>query len=325
MEKCKSDQPQWIAVNFPYETKEAGNQLYEMYRSLTEHFNYGYLQDYFFNPKFDKRIPYTAVNEQLLTATLNNYRKKAAPKTNAVAVALPAKVFFMDDFSGSTESSKPAGWFYSSYGNHSVTATIKNKPGKWLQLGYNNPVSPIEMKKPLPENFTLEYDLATDADFTSNTGGASSLVLTTRTSNANGSENVYNNGTKVKINISSGNESEYNNNNYRGDLSVKINSSPSLNTQNQSEGISFNYPLREFTNKKNMVHVAVKVKDNQLTVFLNDKPVAVSTDFKMVYGGACISCGVPAGTRFNAMFWDNTTNDADHVKVYISNVKITKE
>lgn len=151
------------------------------------------------------------------------------------------------------------------------------------------------------------------------------MVLTTRTTNTNGSENTYNNGTRVKINIESGNVADYDNNNYRGVLTIHINSTPSINEQNHSEGILYSYPLREFTDKKTTVHVAVKVKGTLLTVLINNKQVAVSTDFKMTYGGACISCGLPAGTRFNAVFWENATNDAENVKIYISNVKITKE
>ena len=326
LEKFKTDQPQWIAVSFPYNTKESGNQLYEMYRSLTEHFNYQYVQDYFFNPEKVKGIAYKPVNQELLNATLDNYRsKKGYSKSSAPVTALPANVYFTDDFTGNADGGKPAGWFFDTYGKHSMVTTVKNKPGKWVQLGYNNLVSSNFMKKPLPENFTLEYDLLTDGEFISRSGGGASLILTTRTSNTDGSENVYNNGTKVKINIESGNEADIQGNNYRGVLTVNINSSPSVNTQNISEGILYRYPLREFTDKKTTVHVAVKVQGPLLTVLINNKQVAVSTDFKMTYGGACISCGLPAGTRFNAVFWRNTTTDSENVKVYISNVKITKE
>ena len=325
LEKCKTDQPQWIAVSFPYTTKEDGNQEYEMYRSLTEHFNYQYVQDYFFNPEKVKAVVYKPANQELLNETLNNYRRKGYSKSSAPVTALPANVYFMDDFTGNADGGKPAGWFFSTSGKHSMVTTIKNKPGMWVQLGYNNPLSSNFMKKPLPENFILEYDLVTDGEFSSGSGGAASLILTTRPSNTGGSENTYNNGTRVKINIASGNEANYSNNNYRGVLNITINSTPSVNKQNFSEGILYRYPLPEFTNKKTKVHVAVKVKGNVLTVLINNKQVAVSTDFKLTHGGACISCGLPAGTRFNAVFWENTTSDAENVKVYISNVKITKE
>lgn len=325
LEKCKTDQPQWIAVSFPYETKEEGNQLYEMYRSLTDHFNYDYVYNYFFDPEKVKGKPYKPANEEQLNARLNGYRKKSNTQDKTLIKPLPSNVYFMDDFTGNVEGSKPAGWFFSTSGKHSMVTTLNNNPGKWVQLGYNNPISPTGIKKPLPENFTLEYDIATDGEFSSGTGGAASLILNTRPSNTDGSENIYNNGSRVNINIASGNEADYQNNNYRGSIKIEIHSAPSVNKQNYSEGIFYTYPLREFTNKKTKVHVAVKVKDAILTVFINNKQVAVSTDFKMTYGGACISCGLPEGTGFNAVFWKNTTSDAQNVKVYISNVKLTKD
>lgn len=325
LEKFKMDQPQWIAVSFPYKTKEDGNQEYEMYRSLTEHFNYGYVYNYFFDPEKVKGIEYRPANQELLNLTLANYRKRNNAKEAMLKNSLPANVYFFDDFTANADGSKPAGWFFSTSDQHSMVTSLKNEPGKWVQLGYGNPLSSTGIKKPLPENFTLEYDMATDGDFSSRTGGAASLILNTRPSNADGSENKYNNGTRVEIAITSGLEASYENNNYNGNMKVDVRSAPSVNKQNFSEGIFYTYPLREFTDKKTKIHLAVNVKDAVLTVFINNKQVAVSTDFKMTYGGACISCGLPAGTRFNSIFWINPTNDAANVKVYMSNIKIIKE
>lgn len=327
IEKCKTDQPQWIAVSLPYETKERGNQLYEMYTAITQNLNYDYIYNYFFDPEKVNGVAYKPANEDQLNARLNSYRKKTAIANNASAntTSLTPNVFFMDDFSTSTEDGDPANWYFRKFGEHSSIASVKGQTGKWLNLGYNNVVSPALLKKPLSENFTLEYDMVTDGEFFSGTGGAASLILNTRPSNTDGTENTYNNGTRVTINIVSGNEANHNDNNYRGNIKIDINSTPSVNNQNFSEGIFYTYPLREFTDKKTKVHVAVKVKGAVLTVLINNKQVAVSKDFKMLYGGSCISCGLPAGTRFNGVFWKNTTNDAENVKVYISNVKISKE
>jgi hypothetical protein len=87
----------------------------------------------------------------------------------------------------------------------------------------------------------------------------------------------------------------------------------------------YEYDLREFTNTKSKIHVAVSVKNNLITVLINNKRVAVSTDFKTAYGGKCSTCGLQPGTKFNTVFWNNTINDADNMNVYISNVKIAKE
>lgn len=328
MAKCKSAEPQWIAVWFRYQTKESGTQLYEMYRALTENLNYDYIYNYFFDPEKVKNIPYTPANEADLTARLNSYRKKttASPVANAAPkTPLPPNVFFMDDFASGNEGSDAAGWFYRKYGKHSTLSKVNNQPGKWLQLGYGNPVSPVLLKKPLPQNFLLEYDLATDEDFSSRTGGSAILVLNSRPAASDGTENNNESGARISINIQSGNEEELNSPNYRGNIKIDMNASPSVNKENYVEGISFNYPLREFTNKKPVIHVGVELKNNLLTVFINNKPVASSTDFKLAYGGNCISCGVPSGTKMNAVFWSNISSDADTTKVYISNVKITKE
>ncbi|MFZ4770168.1 MAG: hypothetical protein ACOYLO_08300, partial [Ferruginibacter sp.] len=170
IEKCKTDQPQWIAVSFPYETKEDGNQLYEMYTALTQNLNYDYIYNYFFDPEKVKGIAYRAANEERLKARLDSYHNKTADAIIASphSSKLPPNVFFKDDFSTGTEGGEPINWYYNKFGKHSSIATVKNQPGKWIQLGAEQ-VSPTLLKKPLPENFTLEYDLATDAEFSSRT------------------------------------------------------------------------------------------------------------------------------------------------------------
>ena len=40
----------------------------------------------------------------------------------------------------------PANWYYRKAGKHALITTIKNQPGKWLQLGYNTPVNPSLLK-----------------------------------------------------------------------------------------------------------------------------------------------------------------------------------
>jgi len=324
--KMESDVPQWIAIAFPFETKEKGNQLYELYTALSQNFNYEYVYNYFFNPEKIKGIPYKPANEDQLITRLNNYRKKNAAAIDPAAntVSMPANTFFFDDFSSSNQGSEPVNWYFRKYGKHAVVTTLTNHLGKWLKLGYNTPVNPSLLKKPIPENFTLEYDVVTDGDFTSRTGGAVKLSLNTRAANADGTEINAGNGSSVSIEIASGNEADYNNNNYRGIVRIKLNSTPDLNVENNSSGLLYEYALLEFTNKKTKIHVTVKVKNNVLTVFINNKPIAISTDFKMIYGGKCITCGLPAGTKFNSVFWSNSTNDADTIHVYISNVKITK-
>ena len=327
LEKCKTEKPQWIAVWFYNENKEKGNQLYEMYRSMTEHINYDYIYNYFFNPDKVKGVLYTAANEPQLKANLDAYRKKnsLAMATTTYPIQQKSSAYFFEDFSLASEGSEPANWYFKRYGKHPIITSIDNKNGKWLQLGYGVPVTPVLLKKPLPENLTLEYDVATDGGFASRTGGEVLLVFNTRKQTEDGSESMGGVGSRLSINIASGNEADYDNNNYRGNLIAKINSVPFDNKQNNSEEILYEYALREFTDKKTSIHVEVKVKAGLVTIFINNKQVAVSTDFKMTYGQKCTKCNLPDGTNFNFISWQNTTTHADDVKVYISNIKITKE
>jgi hypothetical protein len=319
LEKCRSDQPQWLVVWFPFKSKEDGNKLYEMCRVMRQHFNYDYAFNYFFNPGQVKGVPYKPMNEELLKTTLDSYRKKnnwSSPPGNPNNASLPANVHFMDDFSSNAEGSNPSGWFFSSKGSHSSVVKINNITGKWFKLGFGNAVTATSLKKPLPQNFTLEYDIATD-DFTSRTGGAVQLYLSTFPLQADGREDFRTPGSTILLTITSGNQADFNNNNYRGQASIQFNSGSSARGEKE-------YQLLEFNNKDNKVHAAVQVSNGEIKLFINNKLVAASKDFKVPYAGDCTNCTVPAGQKFNTIKWTNRTDDVDKTGVYISNIKITK-
>lgn len=326
IEKCKKAEPQWVTVSVPFQTRENGNQLYEMYTSVTENINYDYIYNYFFDPEKVKGVAYQPANEAQLNARLAAYRNKKKADLNATnnTPSLPPGIHFMDDFSSGTTGQAPLNWFFNSYSKHCYVTEVKGENGKWLALGYNTAVSPSLLKKPLPGNFTLEFDVTTDGDFTGRTGGAVRLILNSRKTTADGREREDGNGARLELNIISGNEADYTNNNYRGEIRTKINTTPSQNLQNASEGIYDTKPLKEFTNRQTKIHVSVKVKNNMLVVFINNKEFTSSSGFKLLYGADCKVCGLPDGTVFNSLFFTNITNNADAVKVYISNVKISK-
>lgn len=324
IEKCKAAEPQWITVSFPFQTQENGNQLYEMYRAITENLNYDYIYNYFFSPEKVNGIAYRPANEEQLNTRLTAYRNKNKADLNAVnnTRSQPSGIHFMDDFSSNTIGKEPANWYFNTYSKRCYITDVKGETGKWLALGYNTVVSPSLLKKPLPQNFTLEFDVATDGDYNSRTGGAVRLILNSRKATVNGSETEGGNGARVEINIISGNEADFNNNNYRGEIRTKINAVPWQNEQNSSEGIYDVLTLREFTDKQNKVHVTVSVRNNNLSIFINNKELTSSSSFKLQYGGNCNVCGLPAGTVFNSIFLINTTNNAEAINVYISNIKI---
>ncbi|HEX4876527.1 MAG TPA: hypothetical protein VFV31_07615 [Chitinophagaceae bacterium] len=73
--KCRTDKPQWIVISFPFITKDRGNQLTEMYKAITENFNYEYVFNYFFNPEKVKGIIYKPADEEGLKKRLNSYNR----------------------------------------------------------------------------------------------------------------------------------------------------------------------------------------------------------------------------------------------------------
>lgn len=325
VEKCKSEFPQWITAWYPFESKEDGNQLYEMSTAMTENVNYAYLYNYFFDPAKVKGKAYTASNADQLKARLDAYRKKN--QDNAASTPVTGKwgpnVHFFDDFAASPAGGDPAGWQFSRFGEHAVVTTPANENGKWLLLGANNTVTPVLIKRPFPANFLLEYDQVTDA-FPGRFGGSARLYLSSNIPTANGGETGAPNSAIISLDINAGNEDDYTNNNYRGEAIFKLKKTPEVNTENGVSGAQYNYPLKEFTNKKTKVHVGLQVKNGQFTVFINEKPVITAKDMLLSYGSPCADCSIPASLRFNILKWTCTTDRPAETKVYISNVKITQ-
>jgi hypothetical protein len=304
MQKCNSDRPQWIAVSFPYKTKENGNQLHELYRSLTEHFNYDYVYDYFFNPEKVKGKPYKPANEELLNATLDKYRKKEY--TKAPTVVLPTGVHFLDDFSANEINSKPAGWYSSANsmgGGSSIVTTLKDYPGKWIQFGRGNSLNSTSLKLPLPQNFTLDFDVAT-SDFSGQTGGYINVELTDKA-----------NATSISISVGAVNDQYLSS--YAGSASLKL----QLPRNIKYDAIYAEMVFNDFTSKKRKAHITFKKTGNKFFVFINEKQIPYLDKYKKDISQEYL---LPQGTVFNSLVWKDGTTDAND-KSYISNIKITKD
>lgn len=326
-EKCKTEKPQWIAVTFPYFTKENGNQRFELYTTLTQNLNYEYIYNYFFDAQKIQGKAYEPANAMLQRARIMAYKRKNAAAINPLSPNINpmGNTHFEDNFSSGINGNNPFNWYFNRYGKHSMIRIPKNEISNWLELGYNNAVSPTTLKKPLPQNCTIEYDVLTDAGYTSRTGGAVELILNSRNALSDGGETLAGNGSQISVRTIAGNEADYNNNNYMGLATLRINSMPELNKQNYADGISNEYALKEFTNNLTKIHVTVSIKNGLIEVFVNNRLITSSANAKLAYGGTCVQCGIPASTSIRSIYWKNITNDADNIKVYISNIKITKQ
>jgi hypothetical protein len=323
IEASKKDKPLWIAVTWPIQKPNTGVKAYEVHRAMLRYFNFDFVYDYFFNPEKVKGQTYQPSNAAEQTARINKLNKHYT----APAKEIPQGDFFMDDFSSNSIGDRPAGWSDSKGRTPASVVTLKNQAGKWVQLGFMNEWKPsVSLKKPLPENFTLEFDVVTD-EFNVNTGGAATINLSSYATTAEGWVVPNTKGTLLSLKIEAGNEADYSNNNYRGSAEIKINS-----TVNNFDGIFYStYSLREFTNKKTNLHISIKATNGMVVLFINNKEVAASKDFKKDYCKDCVCKGLPPGTQFRNISFMNTTQNwspdgkSNAVNVYISNVKITKE
>jgi hypothetical protein len=315
IENSKKDKPLWVEITWPIEKPGARVKSYEVHKAMLRYFNFDYVYDYFFNPEKVKGITYTPSNAEEQKAQIQRMGKHYAVAENK---PMPQGVFFMDDFSANANGDRPAGWSDSKT-KPATVVTLNSKQGKWVQLGHYNNLSP-SLKNPLPQNFTMEFDVLTD-EFDVRTGGAVRLSLDAYPANAVANSK----GTVLEWQLISGNEADYNNNNYSGEAESIINS-----TVAAYEG-KYNtvYVPREFTNKQTLIHATIKVNNGQASFFINGKEIALSKNFKQDYCKDCICKGIPPNTAFRKITFNNNTQsrsvDGKLPNVYISNIKITKE
>lgn len=331
VQKMSCAQPVWIAAIFPFQTAGDGAKAYEMYRSMTEHLNYQYIYDYFFDPEKVKGVGYKPLNEEALKARLEAYRARNNDNLAASSQkkSWGSNVYFAEDFSGATEGGEPADWFFYRPGSTPFSVvSLPGEKGKWLKLGTGRSIKPVLLKAPLPKNFTLECDVATDKAFSGRTGGALQLTLTNSNLNTNNDVSGKSSDQKsasVEIRIEAGNEADYNNNNYRGLLRADVKNYPNdPNEQNNAKGIRAQYELRQFTDGQSRVHITLTVKDGGLNVWVNDKPVIKPSDYKLTYGGNCVLCGVPGELQFRNLLLNNVTDSRSGAGIYVSNIRLVK-
>ncbi len=318
--KCQTDQPQWISITFPYYQKGNGRKKYELYRCMTEHFNYDYVYNYFFNPEKVKGQAYKPVNEAVLRSTIAGYAARGDWKQKPSVAAKSSGTFFSDDFSANATGARPAGWWSVSTRKPCLVTTIDGQPGQWVKMGGDADLSPTSLPFPMPENFSLEYDIVTDNFGEERTGGAMSVLLSGGKSAADTKS-----GANLEMRFTSGNETNLKaNSNYRGESRINWSVYPSKMSYNEMGGESIK-PLNEFTNAngKRKIHVKLVKKGSSATIYFNDKEFVSSAAFQTKYGKPCGECAIEPGVRFNKLVFRSITDDAEHIGVYLGNVKVT--
>ena len=289
-ELCKEDKPQWILSSW-YWTPNNPKQKY-MHESIINNFNFDYVYNFFFAPEKVKGQPYKPKHSPLIKEAVNVSDKSETSKN----VVLDKKVHFFEDFSTSSVGQKPIGWYVKANHNgvSSLVTTIDGTSDNWTSIA-GNTLIPNNLKKPLPQNFTLSYDVIVPENFT---WGAKGLVLLLAYEKAAGVAEAF---ISLKLRPGSGGADG------EATLETKFPSG-------YANGTKW-YVATGFSNNKkiNRIQVSIKKSDEVLQIFIDKKMIAEYIK------------GIPAEMKFNALSFDMSSSDGENEKYYISNIKITKD
>jgi hypothetical protein len=292
-ELCKTDQPQWLVIRW---TQGMPNEAFNihLHESILNNFNFAYVYNYFFNPEKVKGQTYKPLRSPIFREAVVGTQASEANKKNTA----DKNVFFFEDFSTTAIGKKPIGW--QTKLAHSGTTAIVSKPdgldGNWVELR-GHYINATDLKKTLPQNFTLSYEVVVAQNFT---WGAKGLTLQLAKETSPGNMESY-----IKLKLRPGS----NGNDGEATLETKFPSPPGY-----SNGTKW-YVASGFSNNKkiNRTKVTIKKTGETLQVFIDNNKIAE-------YEKA-----IPLAHFFNALSFDCNGNSAESDKFFISNIKITKQ
>ncbi len=291
-ELCKKDQPQWLVMRW---TLSLTNESYakHLQESILNNFNFEYFYNFFFAPEKVKGQSYKPLHSPTLKEEVT-IKERSEKATEIIA---DKNVFFYDDFSNNAVGYKPIGWQAKlNAGTTAVVTNLDGLDGNWVQLRGHS-LNALALKKPLPQNFTLTYDVVAPQNFT---WGAKGLTLQLSRETSPGNAESF-----IKLKVRPGS----NGSNGEATLETKFPYPPGYLTGSKwfaAEGFSNN-------KKNNRIAVTIKKLAEKLEVYINGKSIAV-------YQKA-----IPDAHLFNALSFDCSGNSAENDTYYISNIKITKD
>ena len=290
-ELCKKDKPQWVLVSWDF---YPGNALEkQQHEAIINNFNFEYVYNFFFNPEKVKGMAYKPLRSP--------YSKEAAVVTPASVASkkntVDKNIYFFEDFSTTGIGKKPIGWqaTLSTVGNTAVVTNPNGLDGNWVELR-GNYINATLLKKPLPQNFILSYELTASQNFTWGAKGLT-MLLSKETSPGNAQSFI-----KLKLRPgANGSDGE-------AMLETKFPAPPGY--LNGSKW----YVAKGFSNNKknNRITVTINKMEEKLQVFIDNTKIAE-------YEKA-----MPAAHLFNALSFDCSGNSAENDKYFIGNIKIIK-
>ncbi|HEY0676950.1 MAG TPA: hypothetical protein VGD17_01645 [Chitinophagaceae bacterium] len=289
--RCKTDKPQWILISWWWTPNNRVEKY--MHESILNNFNFDYVYNFFFDAEKVKGQPYKPVRSP--------YAKELVVVTNAsnaaTANAKDKNIHFFEDFSTTVVGKKPNGWHTSlgSDGSTSVIANPAGLDGNWALIR-DYTLKATQLKKPLPQNFTLTYELVAAQNFT---WGAKGLTFELSKETSPGNAESF-----LKLRLRPG----YDGRDGETVIETKFPSPPGY-----SNGTKW-LTAPGFSNNKKNNHIILTIKKTEetLQIFIDKTKIAE-------YEKA-----IPAAHLFNAMSF-YSVNAGENDKFYISNIKVTKD
>jgi len=284
IELSKQDKPLWIRVTWSWELFDEPTR--HMHESIINNFNFQYLYDFFYDPEKVKGKPYRPLRspyeKELVVAVEKSAEAKKADTDN--------RIHFFEDFSANAEGQKPAGWYSHTnmVGSYSRVVTLPGKKGKWLEIKGHYDLVSNNLKKPLPADFEVSFDILAPEKFT---WGGKRLKFA-----------LAKDKESFEVGIRPGFDGR------SGDLWIDNTIAGAKGVYNkfyEATGFSNNLPL-------NSTSITLRKKGESIEVRINDKVMDVFPN------------AVPASTLFNWIKFGQSNSDADSERYYITNIKITK-
>ncbi|MFN8357978.1 MAG: hypothetical protein U0Y10_26185 [Spirosomataceae bacterium] len=290
-ERCKTDQPQWILIK--WQGGALDQVVYKhMHESIIHNVDFDYVYQFFFEPEKVKGRPYKPLRSPIVEEKPVLMEKSETTKK----AETDASVWFFDDFSTTVAGQKPMDW-KSEMNAEAKPATVVNvqaQPAKWLEIKGNYFVVPEHLRKPLPQNFELSFDLAVPKDIP---WGAKALELLLCTQNKLNENDGF-----IKIRFRAGFYGR------PGEITLQTQfGSAYASNKTDYAGIGF-------SNDKvfNAIKVRLIKKAEQLQLYFDNNKIAE------------LKQGLPASTLFNWLQFKHLNSSNDTEKYLVTNVKINR-
>lgn len=291
VEQSKQDKPLWIRVTWYWSLDE--ERMRHMHESIINNFNFQYLYNFFFAPEKVKGQPYKPLRSPDIKEVITLTQKSNTAKN----AALDNSIHFFEDFSSNAVDTKPANWYSETnqQGAYSKVVIPENENEKWLEVKGHNGLIPNHLKKPLPQNFELSFDIAVPKGFT---WGAKAFEIYLGTEG-----NYIENGKRILMRLKPGFDGRDGETSLHGNFGADY-----------FAGSKAYYNAPGFSNNGsfNRIHVSLKKQAEVLGYFINGKPVT------------SIAKAVPATAQFNWLQFSHIRSDAAAERYFITNIKITK-